>query len=68
MNVMEGNAETGNKKFTVDNHAQDKVLLLNNQYAIEVNNGWLRNIAEDIYIREAFSVLCDLINLQQIKN
>ncbi len=68
MNVMEGNAETSNKRFTVDNHAQDKVLLLNNQYAIEVNNGWLRNIAEDIYIQEAFSVLCDLINLQQTKN
>jgi carboxyl-terminal processing protease len=68
MDVMKGNAETGNKKFAVDNHAQDKALLLNNQSAIEINNGWLRNIAEDIYIQEAFSVLCDLINLQRTKN
>jgi carboxyl-terminal processing protease len=68
MDVMKGNTETDSKKFIVDNHAQDKVLLLNNQYATEVNNGWLRNIAEDIYIQEAFSVLCDLINLQQTKN
>jgi len=59
--------EAPNKKFTVDNHAQDKVLFANNEYAIEINKGWFRNIEEDIYIQEAFSVLCDLINLQQAK-
>jgi hypothetical protein len=56
------------KKFTVDNHGLDKTLLADNSYAKEVNNGWLHNIAGDIYIQETFSVLCDLINLQHPQN
>ena len=68
IDVMKGNMETTSKKFTVDNHTQDKIFLMNNQYGIEVNKGWLQNIAEDIYIQEAFSVLCDLINLQKPQN
>ena len=56
---------TATKKFTVENHARDKELLRNNPYAKEVNEVWLQNLSEDIYIEEAFSVLLDLINLQQ---
>lgn len=61
---------TVTKKFTIDNHGQDKQLLHNNAYAREINEVWLQNLAEDIYIEEAFSVLLDLINLQKtpIKN
>jgi len=55
-------------KFTVENHAGDKELFRNNAYAKEVNEVWIRNIAEDIYIEEAFSVLLDLINLQKTTN
>ena len=55
-------------KFTVDNHSLDKALLINNEYAREINKNWLRDIGEDIYIEEAFLVLCDLINLQKPKN
>ena len=53
------------KKFTVENHVGDKELFRNNVYAKEVNDVWLKNIAGDIYIEEAFSVLLDLINLQK---
>ena len=52
-------------KFTVENHGQDKLLLTNNQYAKEMNKGWLDNLADDIYIQEVFLVLTDLINLQK---
>ena len=68
MDIMKGNTKTGANKFTVDNHAQDKIFLTNNQYGIEINKGWLQNITEDIYIQEVFSVLCDLINLQKRQN
>jgi hypothetical protein len=60
--------ETPTKKFTVENHAGDKEAFRNNAYAKEVNEVWLKNIAGDIYIEEAFSVLLDLINLQKPSN
>ena len=60
--------ETPTKKFTVENHAGDKESFRNNAYAKEVNEVWLKNIAGDIYIEEAFSVLLDLINLQKAPN
>jgi hypothetical protein len=47
----------------VDANSLDKALLVNNEYAKEINNRWLINIADDIYIQEVFSVLCDLNNL-----
>ena len=68
MDVMKGTMETVNKKFAVDNHSLDKIFLKDNQYGMEINKSWLKNIAEDIYIQEAFSVLCDLINLQKQQN
>ncbi len=56
------------KKFAVENHKADKELLVNNGYAREINAEWLSNIKKNIYIEEAFLVLCDLINLQAAKN
>ena len=56
-------------KFSADNHGLDKALLSSNSiYAKEVNKEWLKNITEDIYLQEAFSVLCDLIKLSPSKN
>lgn len=66
--ILKKNTSLASKKFTVDNHGLDKTLLADNSYAKEVNNGWLHNIAGDIYIQETFSVLCDLINLQHPQN
>lgn len=66
--ILKKNTALASKKFTVDNHGLDKTLLADNSYAKEVNNGWLHNIAGDIYIQETFSVLCDLINLQHRQN
>ena len=57
--------EMPTRKYTVENHAGDKEQFRNNPYAKEVNEVWLKNIAGDIYIEEAFSVLLDLINLQK---
>ena len=59
----EGKTEVSNKKYTPDANSLDKALLANNEYAKEINDRWLVNIANDIYIQEAFSVLCDLNNL-----
>jgi carboxyl-terminal processing protease len=63
-----GEEERVSKKFTVENYAGDKELFRNNAYAKELNDVWLKNIAGDIYIEEAFSVLLDLINLQKAIN
>lgn len=51
--------------FAVENHTSDRQLMANNPYAKEINEGWLKNLADDIYIQEAFLVLADLINLQK---
>ncbi len=68
MNIFNGDIETATTKYAVDNHTQDKISLINNPYGIEVNNTWVKNISGDIYIQEAFFVLCDLINLQKHQN
>jgi carboxyl-terminal processing protease len=57
-----------NKKFTAENHSLDKAILANSSYTGDINKEWLQGITEDIYIQEAYSVLCDLVNLQQTKN
>lgn len=62
MDIFEGETDKPSAKYTVDNHALDKALLTNNDYAKEINQVWLRNIAGNIYIEEAFLVLCDLIS------
>ncbi len=68
LNIIERNTSTTGM-FTADNHGLDKALLAtNNSYAIEINKEWLQNITEDIYVHEAFSVLCDLIKLNPSKN
>lgn len=51
--------------FRVGNHSSDQSLLVNNTYAREQNRQWLEDLAEDIYIREAFLVLNDLITLRK---
>lgn len=62
MELIKGEGKPA-KQYTVDNHAQDKLLLQKNQYAKEVNQTWLESLAEDIYIQESYLILTDLINL-----
>ncbi|MGK2864716.1 MAG: carboxy terminal-processing peptidase [Chitinophagaceae bacterium] len=58
------NSSTANIKFTVDNHNLDKAILVSSGgYNQEINNEWLNNISEDIYIQESYFVLCDMINI-----
>ena len=64
LEALKGDVVAVGKKFTVTNHGLDKVLLANNEYAREINQVWLDDINEDIYIQEAFLVLCDLIKLR----
>lgn len=60
LKILAGKAEMPDKKFTADNHSLDKEQ--NNDD--EINKGWLEQIEADIYIRETFLILCDLINLR----
>ena len=57
-------------EFTVENHTADKKLMENDTRTKEVNDAWLKNLAGDFYLEEAFRVLTDLINLLKppIKN
>jgi carboxyl-terminal processing protease len=62
-NIIKGESTGSDKKFVTGNNQHDKQWLEHNEYEREINQKWLENIAEDIYIREAFLVVCDLINL-----
>jgi carboxyl-terminal processing protease len=64
LGAMKGEGKPGGM-YTVENHELDKQLMVNNPYAKEVNRTWLDNLAEDIYLQEAFLILADLINLQK---
>ncbi|HNU15778.1 MAG TPA: carboxy terminal-processing peptidase, partial [Chitinophagaceae bacterium] len=64
LEALKGDGIAAGNKFTVANHGLDKALLVNNEYAKEINQVWLENISEDIYIQEAFLILCDLIKLR----
>lgn len=50
-------------RFTVENHAKDKELLVNNPDAAEINKIWMEGLTKDIYVEETFAVLTDLIRL-----
>jgi carboxyl-terminal processing protease len=52
--------------FTVENHAQDKQVFQNDQFAKEINKTWLENLSEDIYLQEVYLIVSDLINLQKL--
>ena len=62
--VFSGNGEPAVQKYSVLNHSLDKILISNSEYAKEINQEWLENISTDIYIQEAFLILCDLIKLR----
>lgn len=63
----EGKADMSTTEFKVTNHGQDKELLKQNEYARQVNDVWIKNLSEDIYLEEAFFIITDLINLQTRK-
>lgn len=65
LEIIEGDASKSAHKLQAENNLLDKQWLQNNDYEQEINKKWLENIEEDIYIREAFFVVCDLINLQK---
>lgn len=68
LDFIEARQTSHHTRFTIDNHQQDKQWIRNNEYAKEVNAIWMENIGDDIYIRETFLILCDLINLQKTTN
>ena len=61
----ESKAPAKKNKFEAVNNQLDKQWFQNNEFEKEINRKWLENIADDFYIREAFLVVCDLINLQK---
>ncbi len=61
---LKGTGQASGKLFKTGNHTADKNSFVNNEYAREINQQWLEEIAEDIYIQEAFQVICDLIKLR----
>ncbi len=61
------NEGSPSSRFSVVNHSLDKALLQKDEYAQEINKGWVQSLGSDVYIEEAFLILCDLINLQKTK-
>lgn len=64
LELVKGESENNNVKFTVENHVADQQLL-KDEYSKSRNAAWLLQLAKDIYIQEAFLVLADLINIQK---
>lgn len=64
LELMKGEAAKADEKFVVENHAPDKQFL-KDEYSRERNRDWMKALARDIYIQEAFMVLADLINIQK---
>jgi len=61
----EGAKESSGHWAEISNNQVDKQWLQNNEYDREINKQWLENIGDDIYVREAFFIVSDLINLQK---
>ncbi len=61
LKTMKGESDNATE-FTTENHAAGKLSLQNNPFASEINDIWLKNLGKDIYIREAYLVLNDLVN------
>ena len=61
---LKGTGLAAGKLFKPGNHTADLAAFSNNEYARELNQQWLDDLATDIYIQEAFQVLCDLIKLR----
>lgn len=53
-----------NTSYKVENHGFDNKVL-QDEYLKEKNAAWMTMLARDIYIREAFLVLTDLVDLQK---
>ena len=47
--------------FKVNMHAFDKQRMQVDEYARQVNEGWMKNLVRDISLEEAFYILCDYI-------
>jgi carboxyl-terminal processing protease len=53
--------------FNVQNHGYDQQQLLKNAYAVEINSVILKNLQQDIYLKEAFFIINDLIQSSEKK-
>jgi carboxyl-terminal processing protease len=53
----------GKSRFKAGNHAADQQLIKASEYGAELNQYWLENLEEDIYLQEAYSIACDLAGL-----
>jgi carboxyl-terminal processing protease len=61
LKTVDDNDESANTVFTAGNYKMEKDRLQNNIYATELNVQALKSIQKDIYIRETFRVMTDLI-------
>lgn len=67
LELMKGETTTADAHYTVENHASDKQFL-KDEYSVEKNKEWLQRLASDIYLREAFRILADLVNMKKPTN
>ncbi|MES2882008.1 MAG: carboxy terminal-processing peptidase, partial [Bacteroidota bacterium] len=51
--------------FTIGNHVLETQRLQNNSYAKDLNEGIMENLLTDIYLDEAYRIICDLILLKK---
>lgn len=51
--------------FDVRNNPQDELRMEADEYARDINQGWLKRLKEDIYVEEVFHIMNDLVELME---
>jgi carboxyl-terminal processing protease len=64
---IDKNIIASHNNFNVHNHGYDQQQLLKNAYAVEINSIILKNLQQDIYLKEAFFIINDLIQSSEKK-
>jgi carboxyl-terminal processing protease len=50
--------------FSIGLHEYGKIQVDQDQYIDAVNNAWIKNLSRDIFLEEAFNIICDYIDMQ----
>lgn len=63
LGVLESVLEMRKIPYTVANHASDLKRMEVDEFMAEMNKQWVKNLSGDVYLAEAFRIICDYIVL-----
>ena len=60
-NEIESSSNVATKLFTADKLEEESPVAPADSYMIEFNESWIKNLQEDIFLHEAFHIICDFV-------